>query len=270
MSSASIQAHSWDRHSRSVTAIIGAIRGLDTELRGIARNPQLQPGDRQRAEREARSKAEQTIRAARAALVQAVEEDRRAAVYADQPDAAAVARRSYYAGQARADLDGRRGDEALTLCRLVAASGDRERLAEYVRVARPALQQAGKASDLGALQRAAMPDEEKQHRAFGKAVESVEFNLPWLDKHVSDLLPQAGRLSEAQVKGWEPEPPELEPRAVFLWGDRVRREAVVAGARARAELDGVEPPAWARPERRDDPAPAAEADGAGGAAGEAS
>lgn len=264
MSSTAIRIHSFDRHRAAIGTIERALRTLDRQLYEIKRNRQLQPGDRAHAEQEARSRAEAAVREGRAALHQAIAQDRESAVYVDEPDAEAVARRSYYAAQARADLEGRRGDEAVTLCEQVLATGDRERTREYLRVARAAAQEAGLSRDLRRLELDAMDDSEKMHRAFGVAIEAVAANTGWLDRHVEGLLRQAGEYSQEQLEGWV-EAPEPSTRVLGLWLDRASHEAVVAGARTRAELDRAEPPEWARPQQRPEwpqPAPAASDGGA--------
>lgn len=268
MSSSGIRAHSFNPHHRAIGAIDAAIRKLDTDLRGLARRTDMYPAEKVKRESEIRAAGLASIEAARKQLVAAVAEDRETAKYTEPaPSGEALTRRAYYAQQAASELAGLAPRDALALVQSVAAAGDDERSREYVRASRGVLSRSDPAA-WKTLELKVEPRDVKMHRSFGAAVKSVEDNMSWADRWISESTANAGKVSQAEKEGREdPEQDPLRLRQLHLWLDGARKGAAVALERSAAAQDGVEPAAWAQ--RGAEPA-AASGDGAASGAGDGS
>lgn len=215
MSINSIKAHSWDRHREAAVVVRDAATRLDSELRAIARRADLHPAGRQQLEAEARQKAAATVAAGRQQLLEAIGRDREMARWVDKPEGAELALRSYWATAAGQELAGLTPADAHALVESVVKSGDQVRAREYIRAARGALT-GTHAAELAAMAAAVRPEEERAARSMNAAVDAMEVQVGWLDTFTSDLLKEAGRMSDAQRDGLEADEP-MSGRIIDLW-----------------------------------------------------
>lgn len=238
-----IERHSWKPYQDALAGITAALSKMDGDLRALARRQDLFPEERQRREYEAREAGKAAVTAARARLTNALTADRERCRYVERMDAETVARRSYCAQIAAADLQGMGGAAALQMAQNLVDAGDTERAAEYVRASRVSAEQAGLTATWAGLQRAVTPPEAKAVTALSAALDNLEANTYWLDRNIDSAQGQAGHISEQARKGLETET-ALDTRVVSMWMDRAARDATDAAVAKVKELDAPIPPAY--------------------------
>lgn len=210
--------HALKRYTDAAAKIRKAIDTLDTTLVRLERQQDLFAGERRQRQAEARATAQATIQQHRREMDAAVAEHRAWSQYSeDAPSADTAARRTYYATQAMVQLAGLTNPaDVLATVKRVAAQGDDERTREWVGAA------TGRAN-AGALAAVARQVEDKDAgaaRHWGAAVDEVERQLGWFDRHVEGLLKVAGTVPTEVREGRTPEKP-LDTRVLGLWADNL-------------------------------------------------
>lgn len=222
------------RYTRAAASIKAAAAKLDTELRRLERDRSLFDGERDRRKVEARQTAEASIREHRREMSEALADHRSwSTTHTDSPPSGEEAqRRAYYSVRAQAELANLSAPDALALVQRMAATGDTERGQEYAAAARGRVP----AGALRAVERQVESVDAAGARHWGAAVDAIEGQLAWFDRHVATLMERAGFISPEAKAGTAPET-GLDTRILDLWSQGLDGHAGAAFA-ASKEADG--------------------------------
>lgn len=234
------------RYTRPALAAKAVISKLDTDLRALDRRADLYDHERTQRKADARRDAEAELRKLRAEMAEHLAEHRSwSTTHTDSPPSGEDAqRRAYYSTRAQAELAHLTEADALALVQRMAATGDLERGQEYVAAARGRVP----AGALRALERQVESVDTAGARYWGAAVDAIDTQLGWFDRHVANLMDQAGNVTaeverDPQTGAPLPWPGDRAPeapintRVLDLWASGLSGHAGNAFA-ASKESDG--------------------------------